>query len=499
MTKDIRYVNKCPNKSGKNRYKTSMKITEDGKSETIYLIWGDRVEVLAEKGTRLEVRARGRKGTIDKTCVGTKNLLEVYVIDVGQGDCVLYQTPDQKWHVIDGGTHNARQMTQKGAPNFIRWKFYRDLGKRSIDIENMILSHPDLDHFGGLINILEGKLQDGRAFNINVENFYHSGMGRFKSGAKLGKMKEGTVPPFPIKGHNMRRKDDFIYELLDDQESFANPKRKFADIPYDWSFARLAELVGEVPNNVAALSYKDEYVPGYGPGENDVQMRLLGPIIEDADKVSGLRELSSESKTRNGHSVMVRLDYGNARLMLTGDTNDESQRLTLSYIAEEEFEADVAKGCHHGAEDIYMKFVGAMAARATVISSGDNESYAHPRPVVMGASGFYGREVKEMVSKKTIPPLLYSTELARSVKLELPSSVRIDEGRGRNRTRTTYRADQADVKSSKSKYENLEKTPISTDLIYGLVNVRTDGKEIMCATMEEQGSDFDLKVFKAGA
>jgi hypothetical protein len=34
------------------------------------------------------------------------------------------------------------------------------------------------------------------------------------------------------------------------------------------------------------------------------------------------------------------------------------------------------------------------------------------------------------------------------------------------------------------------------DLVYGLVNVRTDGKEILCATLEEKGDDFDVKVLR---
>jgi hypothetical protein len=36
------------------------------------------------------------------------------------------------------------------------------------------------------------------------------------------------------------------------------------------------------------------------------------------------------------------------------------------------------------------------------------------------------------------------------------------------------------------------------DLIYGLINVRTDGERIMCAYMKEQSQDFDLQVFRAG-
>jgi hypothetical protein len=39
---------------------------------------------------------------------------------------------------------------------------------------------------------------------------------------------------------------------------------------------------------------------------------------------------------------------------------------------------------------------------------------------------------------------------------------------------------------------------MATDLVYGLVNVRTDGQRILCATMKEGSSDFDLQVFQAG-
>jgi hypothetical protein len=40
--------------------------------------------------------------------------------------------------------------------------------------------------------------------------------------------------------------------------------------------------------------------------------------------------------------------------------------------------------------------------------------------------------------------------------------------------------------------------PIATDLVYGLINVRTDGTRVLCAYMKEQSADFDIKVFRAG-
>jgi hypothetical protein len=49
-----------------------------------------------------------------------------------------------------------------------------------------------------------------------------------------------------------------------------------------------------------------------------------------------------------------------------------------------------------------------------------------------------------------------------------------------------------------AKYRPLPYTPVIVDLVYGLVNVRTDGVNILCATMVEKNNDFDVKVFRAG-
>jgi phosphohistidine phosphatase SixA len=40
--------------------------------------------------------------------------------------------------------------------------------------------------------------------------------------------------------------------------------------------------------------------------------------------------------------------------------------------------------------------------------------------------------------------------------------------------------------------------PVETGLVYGLVNVRTDGVHVLTGTLEESGSDFDVKDFRPG-
>ncbi len=471
------------------KFKVPLKNNE-GKT-IAHLLWGDPVQVLGTLAENTEVKARGLTGWVPSDTLGDEGLLELYIIDVGQGDGVLMRTPDDKWHLIDAGVENEQQMTKKGPANFVRWKFVDDLGEQGVRLENVVISHSDFDHYGGLINLLAGKVtRPDRTFPVEVAHLYHCGVARFADAPKLGAMASGKVYPLPHEDYGVTQDGKFITELLTGKTSFRNPAR-----PFDSSFSRLAALVGSVPQQVRRLSHRDKHLAGYEEGTGDVTIRVLGPVLErTASGDDGLRDLGSESVTRNGHSVVLRVDYGNARILLTGDSNAASQRLLLSYHDLLEFAADVAKGCHHGSDDIDLRFARAMKARATVISSGDNEDYAHPRPRVLGASARYGREAKS-AKGEVLPPLLYSTELARSVKLDYAAKVREIAN-----TANELDADEVEIKTEKGGvgYDRLENTPISTDLIYGLINVRTDGTRVLCGYMKESSSDFDIQVFRAG-
>lgn len=472
---------------------------QDDAGKTIAtLLWGDPLQEIERSGSgateRVKVRARRRTGWLPASAVSEgMGLLEVYVIDVGQGDGVLLRTPhDDAWHMVDAGIRAAEQMTRKGAANFVRWKFIDDLQRERVTLANVVVTHPDADHFGGMIDLFAGKLPDGRTFGIDVDRFWHCGLGRFKDGDKLGALRaEKRAAPWPNAGFGVKPDGRFIVELLDGKAHFAKPKRAFAA-----DFAELAKGVGSVPKKVSRLSQADGWLPGYAPANGKASIRVLGPVAEKlAGGDEGLRWLGSESVTRNGHSVVLRVDYGKARVLLTGDSNTASQCVLLSTLPAAEFAADVAKGCHHGSDDIDLRFVRALAARATVISSGDNEDYAHPRPRILGASARYGREALAP-DGEVLPPLVYSTELARSVGLGFASHARTVA-----EPRQAFDPQQLEVDfdaSPAGSYRRLSRMPMATDLVYGLINVRSDGQRIVCAYMREGSSDFDLQVFQAG-
>ncbi len=137
-------------------------------------------------------------------------------------------------------------------------------------------------------------------------------------------------------------------------------------------------------------------------------IEFLGPVFNN-DENNNLvyKWFSDSSHTRNGHSLVLKFTYEDVSILLTGDLNSKSQdHLMDHYKDSNPFKSDVTKGCHHGSSDFDTDFLELIAPFATVISSGDNESHAHPRADAVGAAGKYSRGKK---------PKVYSTELARSV------------------------------------------------------------------------------------
>ena len=67
-------------------------------------------------------------------------LLHVYVLDVGQGDALLVVTPNGRRLLVDGGPSPSALLEQLGRQH-APWD-------RRLDV--VLLTHPDLDHIGGL-------------------------------------------------------------------------------------------------------------------------------------------------------------------------------------------------------------------------------------------------------------------------------------------------------------------------------------------------------------
>ena len=81
-------------------------------------------------------------------------VLEINFFDVGQGDAILIQTPENKTMLIDGGPNNrVLEKLGKNLPPFHK------------QINVVILTHPHADHVLGLVEGL--RRYEGGLLNLN--------------------------------------------------------------------------------------------------------------------------------------------------------------------------------------------------------------------------------------------------------------------------------------------------------------------------------------------
>ncbi len=478
-----------------------------GKNRTMELLWGDRVEVVDQKGGVTRVKARGREGDVASKALGGDPLLEVYFIDVGQGDGVLIVTPDRKHVLIDGGYIRTRQPTGKNAADFVDWKFVKDYGKKRIKLDALIASHCDADHYGGVWDLLSttAAAQDELdARGVDVDVLYHAGVSWWKKqprGRWLGPIE--TVDGSRYLTQVLGDRDDVIAALDD---NVPGPK-----LQGEWAKFMAAAVANGCDIRRMSNVRSGGFLPGYDqPGPNAVSIKVIAPVeFQQAGGGPMVRAYgSSHSQNTNGHSLLLQLRYDRSRILLTGDLNKKSMQAILSDVPDrQELQCDVAKGCHHGSDDISYEFLQAMGAAATIISSGDNEGHAHPRPTVVAASAQTGHVKIE--KDEMITPVIYSTEISRSIAIGKVLRIRDDayEVDGKDVAVELEPGDQAlldyevvmagDLNPKKKTRRFRNGTRVVDAVTYGLVNVRTDGKKILCATLNEKKDKWEIEKFRS--
>lgn len=91
----------------------------------------------------------------NKKTINAGSEMRVHFIDVGQGDSIFIESPDGKTMLIDGGVKGAGE------------EIVAYLKEQGVDkLDAVVATHPDADHIGGLIAVLN---------SIEIEQFYDSG------------------------------------------------------------------------------------------------------------------------------------------------------------------------------------------------------------------------------------------------------------------------------------------------------------------------------------
>ena len=423
------------------------------------------VEVIEKGKTYIKARARNSNGYILSTDIQAERVLEVNFVDVGQGDGCHIVTPDDKHFIIDAGASDNMSR-------FLDWRFNLKYSNTPPPPFTAVITHSDVDHYRGF-----GKLfvkNKGFKNQFTFKTVYHNGLVE-TSGSKL----------------------DSLGRVTADGEHITNLVRT------DAQFKNLVKSLPKTGTYINTLNKttapKKSLYYGHSPlfNKGNMKIEVMAPYTKKiAGKDALPAFLKNKSKTKNGNSVVLRISIGKLKILLGGDLNSpaedyllscyskmdvtgiknklsntnlsEADRQTLEAQLSTAIEksskhvgADVAKACHHGSSDFTIEFLKAINSIATVISSGDEEPYCHPRPDTLGTIGKYSRGERS---------LIFSTELARSSKefIELNKS-------------------------------NAKDKKIRTITNYGMINVRTDGEKVMIAQKLERRTayrDWDIHMIE---
>jgi len=492
--------------------------TNGRKAFSRVLGWGDEVEVENITATQVEVKVTifnklpdgsiqpeqvsgfitPKKNTIPPADIvvakSDSKVLKIDFVDVQQGDGSVIETPKGKVVTIDGGDNQL----------FARYLANRFRGTSAAspkEIDCMLVTHGDADHFLGLTEIHDSEkdphlnAQKWKRLFIHPQRVFHNGLVKrpTKKNGVTVKEKEQLGPTKtvvdPATGKQVTIITGLESNLLDVPDAEMNE-------PFQKWKAALQDYTNRGPILIRRLERGDDAAFDFLTDEG-ITVQVFGPITTTIGSTKGLKFLgnppegprvgheslnlasvgfggASASHTINGHSVIFRLNYGRFNFLFTGDLNDEAGRdlAQAHHTGTLNLRSEVFKVPHHGSADFSGAFIQAVAPVVSVISSGDENArkeYMHPRATLVGALGKLSR-VDE--------PLIFVTELVAFFEVEGyidPEMHKMAQGKAIVENGEAV----VDVKARK-RFFAFQRAA------FGLVMVRTDGERLLVYTNSGQ-------------
>ena len=229
--------------------------------------------------------------------------LRITMLDVGQGDSILIETPGHKFILIDGGSSSRSSVGEYVITPAVRY-----YGSHRLDY--VFVSHIDRDHVNGIQELI--------ALSQN-------------GGIRIGCL---MIPAATAEGE----------------------------------FQELIQQAEQAGIQVQVVDAGDRLVV------NEMELSCLYPI---ADEGNGYSVYSGDS---NNSSMVLSLSYKNFDMLFTGDLEEEGERRMLQSstgLLEDGY--DVLKVGHHGSSGASSQvFLEQVRPAFALISCGKDNRYGHP-------------------------------------------------------------------------------------------------------------------------
>ena len=294
----------------------------------------------------------GKKETqssIDSSAEVMQNAdLSIHYINVGQGDSVFIELPDDTTMLIDAGT----EAYGDDVVNYIKGLGYTNY------IDYVIVTHGDADHVGGITEVLEtfeaGEIY--RPFQFAVKD------GVINENDDLKSLYNASVDKNVI---TTQCYNNFINKIYTDTDSYISTHYDGLELKKVEEDGFNIEFFGPLKTATATK---------FEPSETGLIKRTHG-------YESIYYNPTDDSERDNSGSCIMLLEYAGGSYLFTGDAIAEQEVAVINSLNEEELERfkeiDVFHVGHHGSRySSDAKFLEVIQPKISVISEG--HKYGHP-------------------------------------------------------------------------------------------------------------------------
>ena len=269
--------------------------------------------------------------------------LNIYFLDVGQGDCMIIVFPDNKTMIVDSG--NQLKENEEKIKEFATML-------KITAFDYMLLTHADADHVANM-DFVFANYQVNHVFRPNVLST-HSDADELNDGINVGFTN--------AQGGNVKSAKAYLNFLLALQNE---------------------------PDCTNEIFNKDSDFSGSYTDENgkvhEYVFDFLTPVA-----------LPSEIKysDANDYSPIVTITYNDTVVLLTGDAETEMENEFVAEYKGRYPDCDILKIGHHGSKtSSQQNFLNAVKPEYAIIQCGIDNEYNHPRQAVLDRLKGIGADV----------------------------------------------------------------------------------------------------------
>lgn len=306
----------------------------------------------------------------------------MFSIDMMPGDY-----GDALWVECGGPSGATRILVDGGAPgtgDVLRSRL-ADLPEDERDIALAVVTHIDLDHISGLMELLEEELPEGLTFG----DFWFNGFRELPDDDGVLGPKQGERVSFWLDEREIPQNRAFEGGAV---QVDGGELAVVEDLPGDITIT----LLSPTPHRLRRLrSEWERIIEGIGLEPGDAGATLAGHPAEGADGILGPPDVEllaalpfrKDTSRPNASSIAFLLEHGGRRVLFTGDAfADDLEEAIQTYLHEtdeDRLEVDAWKLSHHGGSKNTSPELIEMIRCENFLISTSGARYHHPNKATL--------------------------------------------------------------------------------------------------------------------